>query len=283
MERQMSNEAAPMKLGVGRTSPVVRVLMIAVVAAVALGLSLSAAPPATASAKVSAGETRLATSAGSGGPECSGSASTQQTSEITATGGDAAEAMTDAAKAAVERGEFSLHASESALRLSEAEVYHIESDEGLFTSVTVPVGGEYSLMSNVFAVFDEAGNAVQYGETLVSENHAGNFNVTTYIDGELTSDQDTGLSYMTDAELQQEIDSTLQDMPQGLNAQTQSTGACLAAVLGVSGVVGGIIAAACWGACASAAIGIGVPFCVGCVSAYAVVGGASITAVANCF
>jgi hypothetical protein len=63
----------------------------------------------------------------------------------------------------------------------------------------------------------------------------------------------------------------------------KKTGACIATVLGVSGVVGGIIAYGCAGACAAAAVGVGVPFCIACIAGFATVGGASVTAVATCF
>ena len=86
------------------------------------------------------------------------------------------------------------------------------------------------------------------------------------------------MPYMTDAELQENSSTvTLR------GAQTQSATSCLAAVPGISGFFAGIIVAICWGACAAAAVGVGVPFCVACIAAYAAIGGASITAIASCF
>lgn len=203
------------------------------------------------------------------------------TNTITEVGSDTASTMTDAALAAVEDGEVNLQAAESFLDPSEATVHSVDTKEGTFTTVTVPVNGEYSLTSNFSAVFDSSTNLVQYAETLVSENESGNFNVSTYTDGALTSDQDTDIAFMTDAEL--ELDMAKSQPDPGSEMRASNTGPCLAAVLGISGVVGGIIAYACAGACASAAAGIGVPLCVGCVSGFAVVGGASITGVASCF
>ena len=43
--------------------------------------------------------------------------------------------------------------------------------------------------------------------------------------------------------------------------------------------MGSIIAYSCAGACAAAAAGVGVPFCVACIAGFATVGGASVTAV----
>lgn len=203
-------------------------------------------------------------------------------SAVTVVSGDAAEAMVDAAVQAVENGEVTVNAPQSALKPSEADVYTIESDEGAFTSVTVPVGGSYSMLSNLTVVFDDSENIAQHTETLIGQNDAGNFNVTSYLDGGLVSSQDTDLPYMTDAELLEDLESTGW-APGASPIEAQSTGSCLAAVLGVSGVVGAIIAYTCAGACAAAAAGVGVPFCVACIAAYATIGGASITAVASCF
>ncbi len=201
---------------------------------------------------------------------------------ITLVSGDEAAAMTDEAVAAVKNGEVALQTPESSLDASEAKVNTIETSEGTFTMVSVPVVGAYSLTSNFSLFFDSAGDLVQYGETLVSENEAGNFNVTTYAGGALTSDQDTDLPYMSDSELVEDMVNTQSEASVGIQSD-KNTGACLATVLGVTGVVGGIIAYACAGACAAAAVGVGVPFCVGCIAGFAVVGGASITGVANCF
>lgn len=226
----------------------------------------------------------LATNASAASSDSSSSASDQEdcdTITMAAASGDEADTLTDAVIAGVESGEFTLHAPESALDASGAKVYAFEYEGDAFTSVTVPIGDDYSTTSNLTVLFDDDGTVLQYGETLVSENDAGNFNVASHIDGELVSSQDTDLSYMTDAELQQELDATSQEL--NAEAQSSNTGACLAAVLGVSGIVGGIIAYTCAGACASAAVGVGVPFCVACIAAFATVGGASITAVASCF
>lgn len=189
---------------------------------------------------------------------------------------DGAEAMTDVA-AAMKTRVVTPRVAKSALKTSEAKVYAIPSEQGTYTAAIVPIGAGYSLTSNFTVLFDEKGSIVQYTETHVSENAAGNFNITSYSDGKLLSSQDTDMPYMTDAELQ-ENSSTVT-----LDAQARSATSCLAAVLGISGFFAGIIVAACWGACAAAAAGVGVPFCIACIAAYAAIGGASITAIASCF
>ncbi|WP_124818767.1 hypothetical protein [Micromonospora ureilytica] len=188
---------------------------------------------------------------------------------------DGAEAMTDVA-AALKSRVVTPRVAQSALKISEAKVYAIPSEQGTYTAAIVPIGAGYSLTSNFTVLFDEKSSIVQYTETYVSENAAGNFNITSYSDGKLLSSQDTDMPYMSDAQLQENSSTDT------LNG-TQSTRSCLAAVLGISGIFAGIIAAACWGACAAAAAGVGVPFCIACIAAYATIGGASITAIASCF
>ncbi len=207
---------------------------------------------------------------------------------MTTVGGDEAAAKTEAAMKALSEGSVALQAPLNSVKVAEAKVNSVTTEEGEFTTVTLPIGGPYSFTSNVSMVFDDAGNRLQFSETLVSENAEGNFNVTTYVDGMVTSDQDTDIAFMTDAELKADLENSQSagGMKADGGASTQAeknTGACIATVLGVSGVVGSIIAYSCAGACAAAAAGVGVPFCVACIAGFATVGGASITAVATCF
>lgn len=216
-------------------------------------------------------------------------ASTSQVADKTvlttiAVGEQEAADMTAAALSAISSSEVSIHASTESLKISESKVSTIATDQGLFTTVTVPVDGPYSLTSNIAMVFDSSGDRLQYTETLVSENEAGNFAIETYLDGTQTSNQATDLAFMSDAELEADLAASQTPGAKDANLSTdKNTGACIATVLGVGGVVGSIIAYSCAGACAAAAVGVGVPFCVACIAGFATVGGASITAVATCF
>ncbi|MFF2607259.1 hypothetical protein [Arthrobacter koreensis] len=188
--------------------------------------------------------------------------------------------------ASLASGEIDIQASLESLKASDSKVSTVSTPTGQYTTVTVPLGEPYSLTSNVSMVLDSTGHRLQYSETLVSENAAGNFNITTYVDGTLTSNQDTDLAFMTDAELRADLANSQPESPTsdgGMQLAEKNTGACIATVLGVGGVVGSIIAYSCAGACAAAAVGVGVPFCVACIAGFATVGGASITAVATCF
>ncbi|MFF2824195.1 hypothetical protein ACFVRV_14270 [Arthrobacter koreensis] len=194
--------------------------------------------------------------------------------------------VTSEAMASLASGEIDIQASLESLKASDSKVSTVSTPTGQYTTVTVPLGEPYSLTSNVSMVLDSTGHRLQYSETLVSENAAGNFNITTYVDGTLTSNQDTDLAFMTDAELRADLANSQPESPTsdgGMQLAEKNTGACIATVLGVGGVVGSIIAYSCAGACAAAAVGVGVPFCVACIAGFATVGGASITAVATCF
>lgn len=187
--------------------------------------------------------------------------------------------MVEAAATAMDAGRVTTESPSASLRLSDATVYSVETNRGKYTTVTVPVSGAYSLTSNVSVVFDPADAVAGFTETLVSENAAGNFQVKTFADGRMTSDQATDIPFMTDSALKADLAAS----QSAGTTEEKNTGACIATVLGVSGVVGGIIAYSCAGACAAAAAGVGVPFCVACIAGFATVGGASITAVASCF
>ncbi|SDP67181.1 hypothetical protein SAMN04487905_1074 [Actinopolyspora xinjiangensis] len=189
--------------------------------------------------------------------------------------------LTSAAFEAVKNGEISVQTPRNALSRGQAKVYAVDAENSDSTSVTIPVGGEYSLISNLTVLFDTSGDIVQYSETLVSENEVGNFNITSYTDGVLVNSEDTDLPFMTDAELRQQANNGADSSDPMAAMGVGSTAACVAAVLGVSGATGYLIVSACTGACSTP--GVGTAVCVACIGAYATVGSASVTAVASCF
>lgn len=183
-------------------------------------------------------------------------------------------ALIDTATAALDRGTITTHAPRSALDVDGIKVYDVDSAEAQVSSVTIPVNGEHSAISNVTMLIDDAGQILRSSETLVGENAQGNFAITSYVDGELTSVKNTDLAFMSDAELAR-ADAPVSTQGAG------STVACVASVLGVSGATAYLIVGACTGACTAPVVGTAI--CVACIGAYATVGGASITAVAKCF
>lgn len=200
--------------------------------------------------------------------------------QMTLVDGEEARSMKEATLAALTEGDVSTHSAHDAHAVEDAKVYTVASNGVEVTSVTIPVGGEFSTLSNVTVVLDQDGKVTQYSETLFGENDEGNFNVTTYVDGEFANSNDTDLPYMTDEDLAvagHELVGTSKATTMGAG----STAACVATVLGVSGATAYLIVGACAGACTIPIAGTAI--CVACIGAYAAVGGASITAVASCF
>lgn len=135
------------------------------------------------------------------------------------------------------------------------------------------------MTSNFTVLYSQNGDILQYSEMLVSENNLGKFNITSCTDGNFVNCNDTDLTFMSDDQLLQEVNTTPSERMAARSIG--STVACVVARLGVTGGVAYLIVGACAGA--SAVPGVGMAVCVACIAAYAAVGGASITAVASCF
>lgn len=197
------------------------------------------------------------------------------------------EATADAVMESVNNGDIIVHAPESALNASQATVEDVESDEGIYTTVAVPIEDSYSMLSNLTVVFDEAGNVSQYSETLYHENDLGNFQLTLYTNGELVKDEDMEVAYMADAELVEDMENSAPvegdcTQTESTEVGTMSVGAvatCIAGSLGVGGVTAYLIAGACAGSC----VGQVYPVCAACIGGYALLGSAGVGAVAACF
>lgn len=225
-----------------------------------------------------AGGQAPAAASGSEAGSCSADGSSAgSTTDMTQVGGQAAGDLTDAVSAALRSGEIAIHAPQTALSLDKAKVYTVDTDGPTYTSVTVPVAGGYSTVSNLTVMFDDKGDIVQSGETLISRNDAGNFNISNFADGKLVNSNDTDRPFMTNAQLLQTADQGTGDTAKGAG----EIAACVAAVLGVSGTTAYLIVGACAGACTIPIVGTAI--CIACIGAYAAVGSASITAVASCF
>lgn len=209
---------------------------------------------------------------------------TSQTADPVPVTGQRADAALAKTKSLIKLNKTRVQASSVDLAFDETSVNEISTAKGTYTTVTIPLHGEYSLLSNFTVVFDSGDNVAQYTEMHLSENAEGNFRATSFTNGVLTSERDSDIKFASDAALKQGVsqssDSKSIDvaMPAG-----KSTKNCLIAVLGVSGATATLLAWVCAGSCAAAAAGIGVPFCVACIAGYATIGGASITAVASCF
>nr|WP_236702419.1 hypothetical protein [Alkalicoccobacillus plakortidis] len=200
----------------------------------------------------------------------------QTNDEMEVLTGSAAQEFVDVTLNAVQEGEIENIADASTYDLEGSVVYTVG---GGVTVVTLPVQGEYAIISNVTVFIDEHNNVLQTNEMLVSQNDEGNFKVETYLDGSLLKSVDTDLAYMDDEELLSEntVDpSEVEVMGVGAVA------ACIGAVLGVGSAASYLIAVGCGGSCV-APTAVTAPICAACIGGFAVVGGAGVTAVVNCF
>lgn len=175
-----------------------------------------------------------------------------------------------------------LQASEEELHYEDVAVLDIACDDEIYTTITVPIQSEnYSLLSN--ATFVVKNNQVlAYSETLITTDDNNKFVIDNYFNGELLESNHTNIDYISDAEIQQGIDS-LNEISEKSTEYIQTRGigetaGCLAAVLGVNVGVALLIAGTCAASCPAV-----VPVCVACVSGVFALGGADVAAVVACF
>lgn len=255
-----------------RTWGAVAVPLVAALIWAGLAPAASATP---ATSKAAATVAAAVPAAGSPTAACQTGSSSTSLTQVT---GAAAQAAIDAVTGALAQGAIATHAPAPSIDLAQAKVYTVSTEGPNYTSVTVPVRGEYTAISNLTVVLDASGAVAQSGETLIGRSAADTFTISNYVDGQLTRSTDTGLPFLTDAQLARQ---PVGEAPVTTLKSPGQIAACVAAVLGVSGATAYLIVGACTGACGVPLVGTAV--CVACIGAYAAVGGASIGAVASCF
>lgn len=206
-----------------------------------------------------------------------GALAEEGSTSMTALEGERADAALATVTEALADGTLTVAADDEDLELDAAKVYELAGGaEG--TSVTLPLGDAYSVTSNVTVLLDGEGSIAGYTETQVTRSADDTFQITSFVDGALASEEVTDRAFVTNDEIRR-LDAAAAAAPGDVTPL--NTAACVASVLGVSGVTAYLIVGACTGACAVP--GVGTAVCVACIGAYATVGGASVTAVAACF
>lgn len=193
-----------------------------------------------------------------------------------------ADELIDQVMTSIDEGDFTLNSSTEDLLMEDAEATTIEIDGQEFSSVTVPVGGNYGMASNFTVVFDGDGEVTEYAESLHSENNEGNVTVESYNNGELTSSEDVDISYMTREELQNEA----QNVESADEVVTQSDGTvgCVAATLGIGTVAAGTIVALCAPSCAVPVTPPTAKVCAACIGGIVTIAGSTTAfTVMGCF
>lgn len=182
----------------------------------------------------------------------------------------------------IANGNAVLHFESAYLNYNEAKVLDIAYENDIYTSITIPVAGSaYSLLSNVTFVLENDQIAI-YSETLITRSAENKFVIATYYDGVLVDTNHTDIGYISNEEIQKDLDTIHTSVQKGkAYAQTRGTGAivgCLTGVLGVNAAVAYLIAGTCIASCPTV-----VPICVACIGAVATIGAADIAAVVACF
>jgi len=134
--------------------------------------------------------------------------------------------------------------------------------------IVIPIVGEgYNNLSNLTLNFTDDSELLHYQELTLSNSTENTFEVTTYINGELTYHRITDIEFFTDGLIN---DNYVQVDPFSVGA----VAACIAFILAVDIAIAYLIAGTCSFACS---IGIVVPVvCATCISGIVVLAGANI-------
>jgi len=113
------------------------------------------------------------------------------------------------AEQALDSGTANIHTSREAVDTDNATVLRVTTEDKTYSAVTFPLKGNgLSLTSNTTIVLSPDGAPATYSETHLTHNAANHFQMTSYTDGELVKDSDTGHEFVGDDVLQQQLDET---------------------------------------------------------------------------
>lgn len=188
--------------------------------------------------------------------------------------------LTDMSKEAISSKQIVLNYSNADLVFDDARFLEIKENNENYASVTIPIVGEqYSFISNLTLVFDSENEIISYSETLITKSDNDKFIITTYFDGKLFQEDETDIDYISNSELQKELE-YIQDLGNDIQPQKSFNEVvlCIAIVAAVDLTVARIIAATCIASCPAVP-----PICAACIGAVAVVGAANIPAIISCF
>lgn len=180
------------------------------------------------------------------------------------------------AQNAIYNATITLNIPESSYNFSDNKLAHYTDSNGnTFTALTIPVNdNNYSLLSNLTLIFDDANKLVSYSEMILTESKENTIVMQIFTDGVKTYDEVTDIDYISNADMRdwltavQETYTNLGDVqPYGLNVP------CILAVTGAGTGVGALIVKLCGAPCVLAP-----PVCAVCLGGIIVVGGGSIVA-----
>lgn len=115
--------------------------------------------------------------------------------------------LTDMSKEAISSKQIVLNYSNADLVFDDARFLEIKENNENYASVTIPIVGEqYSFISNLTLVFDSENEIISYSETLITKSDNDKFIITTYFDGKLFQEDETDIDYISNSELQKELE-----------------------------------------------------------------------------
>lgn len=175
-----------------------------------------------------------------------------------------------------------INGENTTLAWNDSKVLSIEKDGMIFKSISVPVEGEkYSYFSNLTIVFDKNENVVTYSESLITKSKNNKFVISSYIEGNKTSTQQTDLDYVDNSALEEGLVSLKENVRESREVNDRGIGAiagCIAAIAGINATVAYLIAGTCIAACPAVA-----PICAACIAGVCTIGAADIAGVIACF
>lgn len=192
------------------------------------------------------------------------------------------EKYTDLSSSLLKDDSISVNAGKSNLDFDTVHVIKGKFENNAYTFFNIAINGDYSKLSNLNIIFDATDNLVYYSETLLENNVETNkFIVSNYQNGVLIEQKQTDVDYISN----EQISSGIKRLKTfAYEEETRGWGekvGCLAAVVGVSGIVAKLIAATCVAACTAEPVGVAV--CAACISGVCVLGGADIAGIVECF
>lgn len=171
-------------------------------------------------------------------------------------------------------------ASGDTLQYDKIKVGRVRPSDGVeYLTVTVPMGGQYELPSNVTAVFSTDLDLLTYSETQVWNESERVYRVKTLNDGAVTVDKSVDVSQVTEEQAREAMARAFSGgggNPESLKGVV----GCIIAVLGVDSILGFVMAIACSGSCATP---VTMPACSVCIGGYFATGAAVVGGVAACF
>lgn len=107
---------------------------------------------------------------------------------------------------AIESGEVKEAHQTGTLDFNQLKAVSINENNKSFSALSIPViNGEYSYLSNLTILFDDANKITMYSESLVSNGDNNCFKFDNYINGTLYESKQSEINYLSDLDLKEGV------------------------------------------------------------------------------